>query len=206
MNDIEFSDVSSNISDLSYLSDLDYETHSYNYDLSYGSPIDVNNFNIVHYNINSITAADRLDQLSDICSLLNLDILIITESNLDNTIPTNMITLPGYHEPLQRDRNRHGGGVLIYIAEHLIFNQKENLQSKNYEHIWVDIKIKNAIFAINALYRPPNESVESHNVFLNTASYILQNLSEYNATQKVIASDLNFGNCYCKFPVLEPNF
>ena len=131
MNDIAFSDVSSNVSDLSYTSDLDFDIQSYNYDLSNGSPVDINNFNIVHFNINSITADDRLEQLSDICSILNLDVLILTESKLDNTIPTSMITLPGYHDPLRRDRNRDGGGVLIYIAEHLIFNQRDILQSDN---------------------------------------------------------------------------
>ena len=198
------SDVSSNVSDLSYLSDFDNECQSYSYDLSNGSPINTKNFTIFHYNINSITANGRLEQLSDICSVLHLDVLIITESKLDDTIPTNMITIPGYHDPLRRDRNRNGGGVLIYIAENLIFNHRENLQVQDYEHIWVDVKTKNANFAINALYRPPNETSVSHNEFLSTANIILEQLSNYNATQKVIASDLNFGNCYCKSPVLEP--
>ena len=97
--------------------------------------INTDNFTIVQYNINSITANGRLDQLSDICSILKLDILILTESKLDDTIPSNLITIPGYHEPLRRDRNRNGGGVLIYISENLIFNQKEHLQSPYYEHI-----------------------------------------------------------------------
>ena len=116
------SDVSSDVSDLSYLSDLDNECQSFDYDLANGSPINTENFNIVHYNINSITATGRLDQLFDICSILNLDVLILTESKLDNTIPNNL-TLSGFHEPLRTDRNRHGGGVLIYIAEHLIFTR-----------------------------------------------------------------------------------
>ena len=143
------------------------------------------------------------DQLSDICSTLKLDVLILTESKLDITIPSSVITLPGYHEPLRRDRNRNGGGVLVYIAQNLIFYQKEHLQSENFEHIWVDIKIRNETFTINAFYRPPNETNESHTKFLDTASKILQKLSTYNSSQKVIASDLNFGNCYCKFPTLE---
>ena len=69
MNDESFSDLTSNISDMSYLSDLDDECQSINFDLSNGSPININNFNIVHYNINSITADNRLDQLSDITNL-----------------------------------------------------------------------------------------------------------------------------------------
>ena len=203
MNDNDFSDVCSIISDCSYISEFDNEIQSINFDLSDGSPIDIDNFNIAHYNINSITAFGRLDQLSDICATLKLDVLILTESKLDHTIPSSVMTLPGYHEPLRRDRNRNGGGVLVYIAQNLIFCQKEHLQSDNFEHIWVDLRIRNDTFAINALYRPPNETNESHIKFLNTASDILQKLSNYNSSQKLIASDLNFGNCYCKFPTLE---
>ena len=206
MNDESLSDVCSNISDMSYLSDLEDECQSVNFDLSNGSPINVNNFNIVHYNINSITADNRLDQLSDICKTLNLAVLVITESKLDENIPTNLITIPGYHEPVRRDRyenGRHGGGVLIYIAEFLVFQQQTDLQSPLYEHIWVDIKHKNVTFSINALYRPPNENVGNHTQFIDTCTDILQKLNNHRATYKIITSDLNFGNCYCKCPILN---
>ena len=66
-------------------------------------------------------------------------------------IPSNLIMIPGYHEPVRRDRHingRNGGGVLIYIAEHIIFKHKPELQSEYFEHIWVDIKIRNLTFAI----------------------------------------------------------
>ena len=178
MDDESLSDVSSNVSDMSYLSDLDNECQSINFDLSNGSPINVNNFNIVHYNINSITADNRLEQLSDICNTLNLAVLVITESKLDETIPINLLTIPGYHEPVRRDRNRNGGGVLIYIAEYLVFQQITNLQSPLYEHIWVDVKYKNVTFSINALYRPPTETAESHTVFLETCTDILKKLKQ----------------------------
>ena len=206
MNDESLSDVCSNISDLSFFSNLDDGCQSLNFDLSNGSPINVNNFNIVHYNINSITADNRLDQLSDICNTLNLAVLVITESKLDDTIPTNLITIPGYHAPVRRDRfinGRNGGGVLIYIAEYLVFQQKSDLQSPVYEHIWVDIKYKNVTFCINALYRPPLETVNSHTQFINTCNDVLQNMNNHTATYKIITSDLNFGNCYCKYPVLN---
>ena len=136
------SDSSSICSDISYMSDID-NVSSVNFDLSNGSPINVHNFNIIHYNINSITADDRIDQLTDVCKILGIDVLVITESKLDDTIPSNLLLIPGYHEPLRRDRpinGRHGGGVLIYIAEHLVFEQKLSLQSDHFEHIWADIR------------------------------------------------------------------
>ena len=206
MNDDIFSDVSSNCSDLSYQSDID-QCQSVQVDLSNGSPIDVNNFNIVHYNINSITSSDKLECLSHFCNVMQIDVLIITESKLDNTIPSNILTINGYHEPLRRDRvtnGRHGGGVLIYIAESLPYQQQTNLQLDHYEHIWVDIKIKNQIFAINALYRPPNENKEEHDLFLKVSDDLLQKLHNHNANYKIITSDLNFGNIYCKMPLLQP--
>ena len=110
-------------------------------------------------------------------------------------------------EPVRRDRTingRNGGGVLVYIAEFLIFQQLSEMQSPFYEHIWVDIKHKDVTFSINALYRPPIESVESHNIFLETCRDILSKLANHNSTYKIVTSDLNFGNCYCKLPVLNP--
>ena len=92
----------------------------------------------MHYSINSILAHDKLEQLTVTCRLLSIDVLIITESKLDSNIPTNLITISGYHEPIRRDRpinGRHGGGVLMYIAEHLVFTHKKDLQSEFYQHI-----------------------------------------------------------------------
>ena len=115
----DMSDLLSECSDLSDMSDFDEECSSLNFDISNGPPININNFIIVHYNVNSILAEGRIDLLSDYCKTLNIDVLIITESKLDQTIPNNLITIPGYHEPVRRDRpinGRHGGGVLIYIT------------------------------------------------------------------------------------------
>ena len=61
------------------------------------------------------------------------------------------------------------------------------------------------MFAINALYRPPNELQADHQLFLDTADVILSNLQNYSAANyKIISSDLNFGNSYCKSPILTP--
>ena len=95
--------------------------------------------------------------------------------------------------------------MLVYIADNLVFQHKEHLQSNYFEHIWADVRLNGTVFAINALYRPPNESQADHQLFLQTAEDILTKLKNYNyANYKVIASDLNFGNSYCKYPILSP--
>ena len=100
-------------SETSFLSNFADEPRSVNIDLSNGSPLNDSDFKIVHFNINSILTFGRLDELSEICKVLKVDVLILTESKLNQSIPNNIIEISGYHEPLRKDRTRHGGGVLI---------------------------------------------------------------------------------------------
>ena len=64
--DIDMSDLLSECSDSGYMSEIDDEVRSINIDISNGPPIDIKNFKIVHYNINSILAPGKIGQLSDI--------------------------------------------------------------------------------------------------------------------------------------------
>ena len=79
------------------------------------------------------------------------------------------------------------------------------LQSEFFEHIWVDIRVNDKIYSLNTLYRPPNESNESHALFLSESEKILSSMSAHNADNFILAADLNFGNSsYCTYPVLSP--
>ena len=206
MTESDLSDLFSEVSDVSYQSDLDNTPISFNYDLDNGSPIDRDKFKIVHFNINSLTAEGRLETLTDLCKTLNIHVLILTESKLDETIPNNNIAIPGYHDPIRHDREingRQGGGCIMYVSETLSYKHNVNKQSKHFEHIWVDVKADNKTIAVNCLYRPPNETAVEHELFLNVIDTLLTDISNHEADLSVIASDLNFGNCYCVDPQLE---
>ena len=193
------------LSDISFCeSEPDNLPQSVNIDISNGSPFNEDDFLVLHYNINSITAEGRLEELTLVTSTLKVDVLICTESKLSQSIPDNILKISGYHEPVRHDRTRHGGGCLMYISDRLTFKHQMDFQSNKYEHIWVDIRVNAKLYAVNAFYRPPNESAECHTEFLEAADQILSNLSKYNAETKIIASDLNFGNSYCKSPILPP--
>ena len=205
IEDEEASDLLSDETlDISFMSESEDEPQSVNIDLSNGSPLNDKDFTVLHFNINSITAEGRLEELSIVCDTIKVDVLILTESKLSETIPTNIVTISGYHEPLRRDRTRHGGGVLVYISESLTYEHKTELQSEKFEHIWADIRVKEKLYSINAFYRPPNESNESHTEFLVETELILTRLNNHPSHNKIIASDLNFGNCFSKFPILPP--
>ena len=193
------------IHDVSFtFSEPDNLPTSINLDISNGSPLDKQCFIGAHYNINSITAPGRLETLDSVAKTLNLSYLIINESKLDETIPTNLICLSQFHEPVRRDRTRHGGGCLVYISNKLTFKQHSELQSEFFEHIWIDVRVKTKVYSINSLYRPPIEDAEAHNLFLQEIDRVLLSMSKHKSDNFILASDLNFGNIYCKFPALSP--
>ena len=76
----------------------------------------VNNIIIAQLNINSIT--HKFDQLSFIIQG-NVDVLLVSETKLNETFPTDQFHIAGYSQPYRRDRNRYGGGVMIFVREDL---------------------------------------------------------------------------------------
>ena len=183
-------------------SECDEQPQSICLDLSNGSPFNQNGFISVHWNINFILTEGRLDELSRNVQMLKAQIVVLTESKLDCTLPSSIISLPGFHEPLRRDRNRNGGGCLIYIAQTLTFKQQSHIQSEFYENISVDVRVNKITYSINCLYRPPD--YDNHEHFLTESEGILTRLSNHSAHTKLFMSDLNFGNIYSKYPVLSP--
>ena len=47
----------------------------------------------------------------------NVDIMMISETKLDNTFPTGQFLLDGFNEPIRLDRNKNGGSILLFIGE-----------------------------------------------------------------------------------------
>ena len=159
------------------MSDLDDLPQSVNVNFENGSPLVAEDFLCIHYNINSIRAEGRLDELTQICNTLKCDCLVLTETKIDETIPSNLLAIDGYHLPLRHDRNIHGGGTIIYIADHLTYKHQTSLQIDQFEHLWVDIKVKGRIYAVNALYRPSTQtSSQEHEIFLAAADNVLSKL------------------------------
>ena len=68
-------------------------------------------------NINSLR--NKFDFLSSLISG-NIDILLITETKLDNSFPEAQFHTEGFASPYRLDRNANGGGILLYVFVQLI--------------------------------------------------------------------------------------
>ena len=82
----------------------------------------------IHVNINSVLP--KIEEIRYIARSVNLSVIGLSESKLDNSVNDNEISIPGY-DILRKDRNRHGGGVLAYIKNDLSYNIRQDLSSNN---------------------------------------------------------------------------
>ena len=90
----------------------------------------VSNFlNVLHMNVNSITANNKLDEIYSLCIHNNIDVICLNETKLDDSISNDDIMIPGFNAPFRSDRNRHGGGVAIYTRDYLRVRLRNDLRS-----------------------------------------------------------------------------
>jgi len=84
------------------------------------------------------------------------DILVITESHLDNSIQNDDIELYSFTKNIQRrDRqNQTGGGLLIYTKENVNISRITQLENNVDESLWVQIHAKGQSFLLGNTYRP----------------------------------------------------
>jgi hypothetical protein len=111
----------------------------------------VNNFihnsvSFLHLNIQSITPKLYLIAAEYSCH----EILSFTESWLRPHVSDDMLKIPGYKFPaFRRDRVRKmGGGVVVFVKDHINCKHRPDLQIRNFECIWLEIKIKNKKYLI----------------------------------------------------------
>ena len=69
---------------------------------------------IAHSNINSLR-----NKFEFLISLIkdNIDVLMISDTKLDQSFPTTQFMINGFSAPFRLDRNDKGGGIILYIRD-----------------------------------------------------------------------------------------
>ena len=106
--------------------------------------------------MNSI--ANKIDDLRIIVQN-KIDILVITETKLDKSFTSSQFLIDGFNKPYRFDRNRNGGGVLIYISKDIASKQLyKHLFSDDIEGIFIEINLRKCKWLIFGTYHPPSQS------------------------------------------------
>ena len=144
---------------------------------------------ICHTNIRSLKAKDRLLHIK--CELLGTyDIITVSETWLKRSDNTDNFSLPGYQLPFRKDRSSGFGGyggVLAWVSNHIACKHRQDLESKELEALWLEIRLKNKKFLLCVLYRPPNVD----NDFWNILNDKIIAIKQAHSMKILIIGDLN---------------
>ena len=145
--------------------------------------------NIVYYNARSLLP--KIDELRAITETESPDVICIVETWLSNDISDNELVIPDY-QIFRRDRDRHGGGVLMYV--HFSFAVDLCNSVTDIELLTVSVcPPKSTLkFCVALYYRPPSASVKC----FDSLSKNLCNLNPSSFNYFVLIGDFNV-NYFC---------
>jgi exonuclease III len=91
-----------------------------------------------HLNINSLRY--KFDEIKEVLTDNIVDLLIISEPNLDKSFNDNLFSVNGY-KVQRRDRNQYGRGLLTVIRSDFPSSRKQSLESETIETLCHEVYI-----------------------------------------------------------------
>ena len=110
----------------------------------------------LHLNVRSLIP--KLPEVRRLLAETNAAVLTLSETWLDETVTDGEVNMDGY-STIRRDRNRHGGGVLLYVKDGISYNTRPDLQEEGLEAAWIELFLpKSKGILVSSIYRPPDDS------------------------------------------------
>ena len=111
-----------------------------------------NPFRIIigHININSVRK--KCESLVDIVSA-NLNVLMISEANTDETFLESKFITGGFSEPHRLDRTVNGGGILLNVRRDICTKCIKGITfSNSFEGRFIELNLRNKIWLLGCSY------------------------------------------------------
>ena len=127
----------------------------------------LNRIVISHININSIR--NKFELLAE-AVMGNVEILMVTETKIDESFPTSQFIIPGFTSPYRFDRTKDGGGILVYIRED-IPSKLLNISyiASDIECLGIEVNLRKVRWLVICSYNPHENNISNH----------LENLSKF---------------------------
>ena len=109
-----------------------------------------------HLNINHLQ-----NKFEPLVSLVKdkLDLFLLTETKIDQSFTTAQFIIEGYSKPFRRDRNKMGGGLLLYVRDDITCKEiKQTVLPPDIECLFIEINLRNKKYLIVGGYNPHKDS------------------------------------------------
>ena len=144
----------------------------------------------ININININSVRYKLLELSDLFSESLVDILVISETQLDATFTQAQFDVPGF-KSFRKDRSAHGGGILVYVRADLPTQQRPDRELTHVESIVIETMICDRKWVFVCAYRPPSVTNATFtNDFTTNIDKLLVHFDNF-----IVIGDLNYDMC-----------
>ena len=97
-----------------------------------------------------------------------VDILLLSETKLDDSFPTAQFLLNGFCKPYRLDRSSNGGGILLYVRDDIPSRLLTDYKIKdNLELFFVEVNIRKKKWLLGCSYNPHKSNISNHLHHLN---------------------------------------
>ena len=119
---------------------------------------------------------------------------MISETKVDDSFPDGQLVLDDFGRPFRLDRNRNGGGIMLFIRND-IPAKVVSTDDRPTESFYVELNFRKKKWLLNSSYGPKHSSKESH---LDSLSKSIDSLSSKFDNFLLLG---DFNSCMEDFPM-----
>ena len=138
--------------------------------------------------LNARSLLPKIESLQLLVAAEDLYVICVVETWLSAEILDAEISIQGY-QCFRRDRNRHGGGIVVYVRDCL--STTPIMDNVDLELLILSLTVNNRKTTIGTFYRPPNSSSE----LMDALYTCLENLDITCFTHFILLGDFNINFC-----------
>ena len=125
-----------------------------------------NSNQLVFGNLNINTINNKFEQLKHIIKN-SVDVLVVTETKLDSSFPNGQFSIDGFTRPFRRDRNKNGGGVMIFVRDDIPTKEiKIKFLPSDIECLFKELNIRKTKWLIVGCYHHLHKMITIFSIIL----------------------------------------
>ena len=117
--------------------------------------------------------------------------MIIVETKLDDSLPISQSYIDGYPTPFRRDRNKFGGGILIYVREDIPCKLLNNHNfPDDIKGLFIELNFRQSRRLLLGTYHPPNQHDDNYFRSIGDALEVYSTHHEKNISSMRLSSKM----------------
>ena len=91
----------------------------------------------------------------------NIDVLLVSETKIDYSFPTENFLIDGVSTPHRLDQNSNGGRLILFVREDIPSNLVE-AEAKPIEGFYIELKLRNDKWLLNCSHNPHKNNIANY--------------------------------------------